>query len=60
MSETAKLEDVNKFSKYGFRRRPTYQEIIGLLDENKTLGTPLPRLFLEIQMRVHFLTVLIF
>ena len=42
MATTAKLENVNKFSKYGFRRRPTYQEIIGLLDENKTLGMPLP------------------
>ena len=39
---TAKLENINKFSKYGLRRRPTYQEIIGLIDENKTLGTPLP------------------
>ena len=39
---TAKLENKNKFSKYGLRRRPTYQEIIGLIDENKTLGTPLP------------------
>jgi hypothetical protein len=41
-SETAKLENINKFSKYGLRRRPTYQEIIGLLDENKKLGLPLP------------------
>ena len=41
-SQTAKLENINKFSKYGLRRRPTYQEIIGLLDENKKLGLPLP------------------
>ena len=39
---TAKLENINKFSKYGLRRRPTYQEILGLIDENKTLGSPLP------------------
>ena len=36
-SETAKLENVNKFSKYGLRRRPTYEEITNLLDENKKL-----------------------
>ena len=41
-SETAKLENVNKFSKYGLRRRPTYEEITNLLDENKKLGLPLP------------------
>ena len=39
---TAKLENVNKFSKLGLRRRPTYEEIIGLLDENEKLGQPLP------------------
>ena len=38
----AKLENVNKFSKYGLRRRPTYEEITSLLDENKKLGLPLP------------------
>ena len=42
-SETAKLENVNKFSKYGLRRRPTYEEITNLLDENKKLGLPLPK-----------------
>ena len=39
---TAKLENVNKFSKLGLRRKPTYDEIIGLLDENEKLGQPLP------------------
>ena len=39
---TAKLENVNQFSKIGLRRRPTYEEIIGLLDENEKLGQPLP------------------
>ena len=41
-SETAKLENINKFSKYGLRRKPTYEEITNLLDENKKLGLPLP------------------
>ena len=41
-SQTAKLENVNKFSKYGLRRRPTYEEVTNLLDENKKLGLPLP------------------
>ena len=41
-SQTAKLENVNKFSRYGLRRRPTYDEITNLLDENKKLGLPLP------------------
>ena len=27
---TATLELVNPYSKYGFKRRPTYDEIIGL------------------------------
>jgi hypothetical protein len=39
---TAQLENINKFSHLGLRRHPTYQEIIGLIDENKTLGMPLP------------------
>ena len=42
MATTATLENVNKFSKIGLRRRPTYQEIIGLIDENEKLGQPLP------------------
>ena len=39
---TAKLENVNNFSNIGLRRRPTYEEVIGLLDENKTLVGKLP------------------
>jgi hypothetical protein len=34
---TAKLENINTFSRYGFRRIPTHQEIIGFIDENKQL-----------------------
>ena len=39
---TAVLENVNKFSYLGLRRRPTYDEIIGLIKENETLTAPLP------------------
>ena len=36
---TATLELVNPYSKYGFKRRPTYNEIIGLINENETIIT---------------------
>ena len=39
---TATLENVNKFSYLGLRRRPTYNEIIGLIKENETLTGELP------------------
>ena len=39
---TATLENVNKLSHLGLRRRPTYEEIIGLIKENETLTGPLP------------------
>ena len=39
---TAVLENVNKFSYLGLRRRPTYDEIIGLIKENETLTGQLP------------------
>ena len=39
---TAKLENVNKFSNLGLRRKPTYEEIIGLLDENEIITGKLP------------------
>ena len=42
MATTATLENVNQFSKIGLRRRPTYQETIGLIDENEKIGQPLP------------------
>ena len=34
---TATLELVNPYSKIGLKRRPTYDEIISLIDENKTI-----------------------
>ena len=39
---TAVLENINPYQRYGLRRRPTYNEITNLLDENKKLGLPLP------------------
>ena len=39
---TATLEMINPYAKYGLKRRPTYQEIIGLIGENETLTGKLP------------------
>lgn len=39
---TATLENINPYSKYGLKRRPTYNEIIGLIGENDTLTGELP------------------
>ena len=39
---TAVLENVNKFSYLELRRRPTYNEVIGLIKENEALANPLP------------------
>ena len=39
---TATLENINPYSKYGLRRKPTYDEIIGLIGENETLTGQLP------------------
>ena len=39
---TATLELVNPYSKYGFKRRPTYDEIINLINENETITGQLP------------------
>ena len=39
---TATLELTNPYAKYGLKRRPTYNEIIGLIGENETLTGQLP------------------
>ena len=39
---TATLENVNKFDYLGLRRRPTYNEIVGLIKENEILTGELP------------------
>ena len=39
---TAVIDNVNKMSKYGLRRKPTYSEIIGMLDDNEKITGVLP------------------
>ena len=39
---TAVLENINAYSHLGLKRRPTYEEIIGLIGENETLTGALP------------------
>ena len=39
---TAILENANKFSHLGLKRRPTYDEVIGLIKENETITGNLP------------------
>ena len=36
------IDNVNKMSKYGLKRRPTYAEIIGMLDDNEKITGKLP------------------
>ena len=38
----AKVDNFNKLARYGLKRRPTYEEIIGMLDENEKLTGKLP------------------
>ena len=40
--QTAKLELINPYSKYGLKRRPTFNEIAGLIYENQELVGQLP------------------
>jgi hypothetical protein len=40
--KTATIENVNKMSKYGLKRRPTYEEITNLISENEKLTGKLP------------------
>ena len=40
--QTAKLELINPYAKYGLKRRPTYDEIAGLIHENQALAGQLP------------------
>ena len=39
---TTAVIDTNKMSKLGLRRKPTYNEIIGMLDDNEKLTGKLP------------------
>ena len=40
--KTATIENVNKMSKYGLKRRPTYDEIANLISENDLITGKLP------------------
>ena len=39
---TAVLENKNPYAKFGLKRRPTYDELIGLINENASLFGPTP------------------
>ena len=39
---TAVIDNVNKMSKYGLRRKPTYAEVVGMLDDNEKITGKLP------------------
>ena len=39
---TAVLENNNPYAKFGLKRRPTYDELIGLINENASLFAPNP------------------
>ena len=42
MATTQSLELINPYSKFGLKRRPTYEEIVGLIGENQQLTGTLP------------------
>ena len=41
-TKTARFEIVNPYQKYGLKRRPTFNEILGLLSEDQKLLRPFP------------------
>ena len=50
--------NVNKMSKIGLRRKPTYAEIIGMLDDNEQITGKLPNrdaTFLKVALKALFL-----
>ena len=42
LTKTARLELINPYQKYGLKRRPTFDEIVGLVSENDKLMRPFP------------------
>ena len=42
MATTASLELINPYAKFGLKRRPIYEEIVGLLGENDLITGKLP------------------
>ena len=41
-SQTARSELNNPYAKYGLKRKPTFNEIVGLISENENLLKPFP------------------
>ena len=41
-TKTARFELINPYQKYGLKRRPTFNEILGLLSEDQKLLRPFP------------------
>ena len=41
-TKTARFEIVNPYQKYGLKRKPTFNEILGLLSEDQKLLRPFP------------------
>ena len=42
LTKTARLELINPYQKFGLKRRPTFNEIVGLVSENDKLIKPFP------------------
>ena len=42
MATTQSLELINPYAKFGLKRRPTYEEIVGLIGENDLITGKLP------------------
>ena len=42
VSQTAQFELNNPYAKYGLKRRPTFEEIVGLISDDKRALNPLP------------------
>ena len=41
-TKTARMELINSYSVYGLRRRPTFEEIVGLISDDQKALKPLP------------------
>ena len=41
-TKTARFEMINPYSKYGLKRRPTFEEIVGLISDDQKALKPLP------------------
>ena len=41
-TKTARFEIINPYQKYGLKRRPTFNEILGLIEEDQQMLRPFP------------------